>query len=76
MAGREEVAKIIEEQIAPRLAADGGGIELVDVDEEGVVKVKLQGACAGCPGAKMTLRLGVERLLKESLPDVKQVVAV
>ena len=76
MATKEEVAKVIEEQIAPKLALDGGGIELVDVSEEGVVKVKLQGACAGCPGARMTLQYGVEKLLKESLPDITQVVAV
>ncbi len=76
MATREEVAKVIDEQIAPKLALDGGGIELVDVSDEGVVKVKLQGACAGCPGARMTLQYGVEKLLKESLPDIKQVVAI
>lgn len=76
MPSQEEVQKVIDEQIAPRLAADGGGIELVEVTEDGVVKVKLQGACQGCPGARMTLQMGVEKVLKEMLPDVKAVEAV
>ena len=76
MALREEVEKILGEQIAPRLAMDGGGIELVDVTDEGVVTVRLQGACSGCPGARMTLQMGVERILKEALPDVKSVESV
>jgi Fe-S cluster biogenesis protein NfuA len=62
-------------KIRPALQADGGDVELVDV-EEGVVKVKLTGACAGCPVSTMTLKLGIERLLKEEIPDVKEVVAV
>lgn len=61
--------------IRPRLQADGGDIELVDVTD-GVVKVRLQGACHGCPGAQMTLKMGVERILKELVPDVKSVEAV
>ena len=73
---REEVEKVLNEEIAPRLAMDGGGIELVDVSDDGVVKVKLQGACSGCPGAKMTLAMGVERILKESLPAVTSVEGV
>ena len=76
MATREEIEKVLNEQIAPRLAMDGGGIELVDVTEEGVVKVQLQGACAGCPGARMTMQMGVARILQEALPDVKSVEAV
>ncbi len=62
-------------KIRPALQADGGDVELVDVDE-GVVKVKLTGACAGCPVSTMTLKMGIERLLKEEIPDVKEVVAV
>lgn len=73
---KEDVEKILNEQIAPRLAADGGGIELVEVTEDNVVKVRLQGACSGCPGAQMTLRMGVERILKQALPDVAEVQAV
>ena len=64
------------DRVRGALAADGGGIELVEVTDEGVAKVRLQGACAGCPGAVMTLRDGVERVLKEAVPSVKEVVAV
>ncbi len=74
---KEKIQKLIDERIRPALEADGGGIELVDVDEtNGIVKVRLRGACAGCPGAQMTLSMGVEALLKEELPQVKRVVAV
>jgi Fe-S cluster biogenesis protein NfuA len=62
-------------KIRPALVADGGDIELVDV-KEGVVSVRLVGACAGCPMSQMTLKNGVERALKESIPDVKEVVSV
>ena len=73
---QEEVQKVIEE-IRPMLQADGGDIELVNVDEEtGVVSVRLQGACKGCPGAQMTLKMGVERKLKEQVPAVTSVEAV
>ena len=61
-------------RIRPVLQADGGGVELVDVND-GVVKVKLTGACGGCPMATMTLRNGIERALKEEVPEVKEVVA-
>lgn len=71
---KEEVRKIIEE-IRPNLQADGGDIELVDV-VDGVVKVRLKGACAGCPMSQITLAMGVERVLKERLPDVKKVESV
>ncbi|MBN2559600.1 MAG: NifU family protein [Phycisphaerae bacterium] len=73
---KDQVAEIIDSQIRPALQADGGGIELVDVDAQGVVKVRLQGACAGCPGAAMTLKMGVERMLKEKIPQVSEVVNV
>ncbi|RJS94589.1 NifU family protein [Candidatus Bathyarchaeota archaeon] len=72
---KAEVEKAIRE-IQPSLRADGGDIELVDVDEEGVVKVRLKGACAGCPMAKMTLEMGVERYLKNRIPQVKKVISV
>jgi Fe-S cluster biogenesis protein NfuA len=62
--------------IRPYLQADGGDLELVDVDDENVVFVRLVGACRGCPGATMTLRMGVERILKERVPEVKRVQAV
>jgi len=63
--------------IRPLLQADGGDIEMVGMDETtGVVSVRLQGACKGCPGAKMTLKMGVERRLREKVPEVNEVVAV
>jgi Fe-S cluster biogenesis protein NfuA len=69
MSMKERVQKVIDE-IRPNLQADGGDIDLVDVTPDGVVKVKLRGACHGCPGAAMTLKMGVERLLKERIPEV------
>ena len=71
---KEKVEQVIQ-TIRPRLQADGGDIELVGV-EDGVVQVRLQGACHGCPGAQMTLKLGVERLLKEKIPEIVSVEAV
>ena len=76
MADRAEVEKVLAEQIAPRLAMDGGGIELVELTEDNIVRVRLQGACQGCPGARMTLQMGVERILKEHCPDLAAVEAV
>jgi len=72
----EQVKAILEKEIKPMLAADGGSIKFVALKEGGVVEVELQGACAGCPGAQMTLRMGVERLLKQKVPGVTKVVAV
>ena len=69
---REKVQNVID-LIRPAVQADGGDIELVDVTEDGTVKVKLQGACHGCPSAAMTLKMGVERLLKKSIPEIKTV---
>jgi Fe-S cluster biogenesis protein NfuA len=63
------------DQIRPALQADGGDVELVDVTN-GTVKVKLTGACGGCPMATMTLKKGIERILKERVPEVKEVVSV
>ena len=70
---KEAVQKVVNEQIAPRLAMDGGSIELVDVTAEGVVMVRPKGACSCCPGWKTTLQMGVTRILKEALPGVKSV---
>jgi len=69
---KERVQSVINE-IRPNLQADGGDIELVDVTAEGIVKVRLQGACHGCPGAAMTLKMGVERILKSKIPEVTSV---
>lgn len=72
---RAEVEKVIKE-IQPSLRADGGDIELVDVNDDGTVKVRLKGACLGCPFSQITLQLGVERYLKMKVPQVKKVVVV
>lgn len=69
---KARVQEVID-QIRPNLQADGGDIELIDVTPEGVVKVKLQGACSGCPGAAMTLKMGVEKMLKKHIPEVTAV---
>ncbi|MEQ8171477.1 MAG: NifU family protein [Candidatus Eremiobacterota bacterium] len=73
---RETIEKVISEKIRPGLQADGGDIELIDVSADGVVKVKLQGACSGCPMAAMTLQFGVEKVLRESVPGFKELVNV
>ena len=72
---RERVEEVLN-QVRPGLQADGGDVELVDVDDKtGTVKVKLVGACAGCPMSQLTLQMGIERILKQQVPEVKQVVA-
>jgi len=72
---KEQVEKALQE-VRKMLAADGGDIELVDVSKEGTVKVRLTGACGCCPMSQMTLKMGVERMLKKAVPQVKEVVAV
>ncbi|NLI69763.1 MAG: NifU family protein [Firmicutes bacterium] len=73
---KEKVEKAID-LIRPALQADGGNVELVDVDEDsGVVRVKLTGACHGCPMATITLKNGIERVVKKEVPGVTEVVSV
>lgn len=72
---KEEVAKVLE-KVRPVLQRDGGDVELVDVNEDGVVLVRLQGACKGCPGATMTLKAVIENLLVKEVEGVKQVIGV
>ena len=72
---REKIESALNE-IRPFLQADGGDLELVDVSSDGVVKVKLTGACGGCPMSDMTLKMGVERQLKKSVPEVKEVISL
>jgi Fe-S cluster biogenesis protein NfuA len=72
---RDKVQEVLD-QVRPGLKADGGDVELVDVSEDGVVKVRLVGACSGCAMSQMTLKMGIERVLKEKVPGVKQVLAV
>jgi len=71
---REKVEAALA-KVRPMLLADGGDVQLIDV-EDGVVKVKLTGACGGCPMATMTLKGGIERVLREEVPEVKEVMAV
>jgi Fe-S cluster biogenesis protein NfuA len=71
---REKVEEVLN-QIRPSLQADGGDVELVDI-VDGVVKLRLKGACAGCPMSQMTLAFGIERVLKEKVPEVKKVESV
>jgi Fe-S cluster biogenesis protein NfuA len=72
---QEKVKEVIE-SVRSALQDHGGDIELVGVDDDYTVKVRLQGACQGCPGAAMTMRMGIERILKERVPEVKEVIAV
>ena len=72
----EEQVKYVIESIRPALQGHGGDVELVGTDDDNTVKVRLQGACKGCPGAAMTMKTGIERILKENVPEVKEVIAV
>ncbi|HNZ10732.1 MAG: Fe/S biogenesis protein NfuA [Deltaproteobacteria bacterium ADurb.Bin151] len=72
---KEQVQKAID-KIRPALQADGGDVELVDVSADGVVSVKLTGACHGCPMSQMTLKMGIEKVIKQQVPSVKEVVSV
>ncbi|MCY6370591.1 NifU family protein [Clostridium ganghwense] len=70
--------RVIEtlEKVRPMLQRDGGDVKFISASEDGIVKVELQGACAGCPGAKMTLKAVSEKILKEEVPQVKEVIGV
>ena len=67
--------EVVLDKIRPGLVADGGNVELVDIND-GTVEVRLTGACDGCPMAAMTLQMGIERILKQEIPEIKEVVAV
>lgn len=71
-----EKVKAVIEEIRPFLKADGGDVELVEVTGDGTVKLKLLGACGHCPMSTMTLKMGIEKRLKERVPEVKEVIAV
>ena len=73
---KEKVNKVLEEKVRPLLARDGGDVELIEVTGENVVRVRLTGGCAGCPMAQMTLKMSIERILKEAIPEVKKVESV
>ena len=70
---KDKVEEVLN-SIRPSLINDGGNVELIDVND-GVVTVKLTGACAGCPMSTMTLKMGIEKILKETIPEIKEVVA-
>jgi Fe-S cluster biogenesis protein NfuA len=72
---REQIEDALN-KVRPSLQADGGDVELVDVDEEGVVRVRLTGACAGCPMSQMTLKMGIEKVLKQNVPEISSVESV
>ena len=72
---KEQVEEVLA-KVRPMLQRDGGDVELIGVDDDGTVKVKLTGACGGCPMASLTLKRGIETKLKEEIPGVKEVVSV
>jgi Fe-S cluster biogenesis protein NfuA len=72
---KEKVEAALQ-KIRPSLQADGGDVQLVDVDDNGMVKVRLMGACGGCPMSQMTLKMGIEKVLKQNVPEIKSVESV
>ena len=73
---KEKIEKALE-KVRPSLQFDGGDVKLIDVDEKaGIVKVQLSGACGGCPMSQLTLKMGIERAIKQEVPEVKEVVSV
>jgi Fe-S cluster biogenesis protein NfuA len=72
---RDRVEKALD-KIRPMLQADGGNVELVDVTSDGVVKLKLTGSCGCCPMSQMTLKMGVEKIIKQEVPEIKEVIAL
>ncbi len=72
---RDKVEKALD-KVRPMLQADGGNVELVEVTADGVVKLKLTGTCGCCPMSQVTLKMGVERILKQEVPEIKEVVAL
>ncbi|MCF8144365.1 MAG: NifU family protein [Deltaproteobacteria bacterium] len=72
---REQVESALD-KVRPSLQADGGDVQLVDVEQDGTVKVRLTGACKGCPMSQMTLKMGIEKILKQNVPEVTGVESV
>jgi Fe-S cluster biogenesis protein NfuA len=72
---KEKVEQALE-KIRPMLVAEGGNVDLVEVTEDGVVKLRLTGACGCCPMSQMTLKMGIEKFIKEEVPQVKEVIAL
>ena len=72
---KEKVENALQ-KVRPSLQADGGDVQFVDVSDDGVVKVRLMGACHGCPMSQMTLKMGIEKILKQNIPEIKGVESV
>ncbi len=72
---KEKIENALD-KVRPALQADGGDVQFIDIDDEGVVKVKLTGACGGCPMSQMTLKMGIEKVLKQDVPEVNRVESV
>jgi len=72
---KEKVQQVLE-QLRPMLKMDGGDVELIDVTEDGIVKVRLKGACGSCPMSTYTLKMGIEQRIKEEIPEIKEVISV
>lgn len=72
---KEQVQQALD-KIRPALQRDGGDVDLVEVTDDGIVKVKLKGACGGCPMSQMTLKMGIEKVVKEAVPEIKSVESV
>ena len=72
---KEKVEKALD-KIRPMLMADGGNVDLVEVTDDGIVKLKLTGSCGCCPMSSMTLKMGIERILKQEIPEIKEVIAL
>ncbi len=72
---KEKVEAALD-KVRPALMADGGNVELVDVQDDGIVKVRLTGACGGCPMSQLTLKMGIEKFLKREVPEIREVIAI
>lgn len=72
---KDRVEKALE-KVRPMLEADGGNVELVEVTSDGVVKLRLKGSCGCCPMSQMTLKMGIERIIKQDVPEVREVIAI
>ena len=72
---KERVEKALE-KVRPMLLADGGNVELVEVTSDGIVKLRLKGSCGCCPMSSMTLKMGIEKIIKQDVPEVKEVIAI
>ncbi len=75
MITKEKIESILA-KVRPSIQADGGDVELINIREDNVIEVRLKGTCNGCPMATLTLKAGIERLIKEEIPEVKEVIAV